>query len=156
MFFPSPSTWKMVKDYTSYVPMNMIGLAQTSRKILEDSDVPIFPVVLSTTDSLQFNCDCTGIPLSTFWMEVNTICIWPYIQCQSATDGIPYQDNSRLGCKILAVWERYKALLDHGYYREVCMMSVYAKTYAHSKVTVLYIYVNYHVIFLQFIIIKNI
>ena len=66
---------KMVKDAPNYVPMNMIGLAQTSREILEDGDVPIFPVVLSTPDSLQFNCDCTGIPLSTLCIEVNTICI---------------------------------------------------------------------------------
>ena len=36
------------------------------------------------------------------------------------------------------------------------MLSVYANTYAHSKVSVFYIYVNYHVIFLQFIIIKRI
>ena len=26
-------------------------------------------------------------------------------------DSIPYQDNNRLRCKILAVWERYKPLL---------------------------------------------
>ena len=48
MFFPSPSTWKMVKDASNHVPMNMIGLAQTSREILKDGDVPIFPVVLIT------------------------------------------------------------------------------------------------------------
>ena len=75
MSFPSPSTWKMVKDAPNHIPMNMIGLAQTSREILEDGDVPIFPVVISTPDSLQFNCDHTGIPLSTFCVEVNKICI---------------------------------------------------------------------------------
>ena len=75
MFFPSPSMCKMVKDAPNYVPMNMIGLAQTSRKILEEGDVLIFPVVLSTPDSLYFNYDRTGIPLSTFCVEVNTICI---------------------------------------------------------------------------------
>ena len=80
MFFSSPSTWKMVKDDPSYVPMNMIGLSQTSRKILEEGDAPIFPVVLITLDSLQpsvqtNNCDLTVIPLSTFYAEVNTICI---------------------------------------------------------------------------------
>ena len=29
-------------------------------------------------------CDSTGITLSTLCTEVNIICIWPYIQCQSA------------------------------------------------------------------------
>ena len=48
MLFPLPSTWNMVKDAPNNVLMNMIGLAQTSRKIPEDSDVPIFPAVLST------------------------------------------------------------------------------------------------------------
>ena len=90
MFFPSPSTWKMVKDAPNHVPMKIIGLSQTSREILEDSDVPIFPVVISTLGSLQSSlnhyCDCTGIPLSTFCTEVNTICIWLYVQCQRATD----------------------------------------------------------------------
>ena len=75
MLFPSPFTWKMVKYAPNHVPMNMIGLAQTLREILEDGDVPIFLVVLSTPDSLHFNCDCTGIPLSTFCMDVNKICI---------------------------------------------------------------------------------
>ena len=68
-----------MKDATNHVPMNMIGLAQTSRKILDDGDVPILPVVLSTTDplklSLHYHCDRTGIPLSTFCVEVNTIFI---------------------------------------------------------------------------------
>ena len=36
------------------------------------------------------------------------------------------------------------------------MLSVDAKKYAHEKVSVLYIFVNYHVSFLQFIIIKRI
>ena len=48
MFFPSPSTWEMVKDAPNHVPMNMIVLAQTSREIIENEDVPIFPVVLIT------------------------------------------------------------------------------------------------------------
>ena len=52
MLFPSPSTLKMVKDSPNHVPMNMIGLDHTSREIPEDIDVPIFPVVLSTPDSL--------------------------------------------------------------------------------------------------------
>ena len=81
MFFPSPSTWKMVKDAPNNVSMNMIGFDQNSRKILEDGDVPIFPVVLSTPDSLKLSLhhhyDRTSISLSTFCVEVNTICIWP-------------------------------------------------------------------------------
>ena len=85
MLFPSPSTWKMVKYAPNYVLMNMIGLAHTSREILKDGDVPILRVVLIILDSLQFNCDSTVTPLSTFCVEVNTICIWPYIQWQRAT-----------------------------------------------------------------------
>ena len=46
MLFPSPSTWKMMKDAPNHVPMNMIGFDQTSREILEDGDVPVFLVVL--------------------------------------------------------------------------------------------------------------
>ena len=53
MFFPSPSTWNMVKDAPNHVPMDMIGLDQTSREIPKDGNVPIFPVVLSTPDLLQ-------------------------------------------------------------------------------------------------------
>ena len=75
MYFPSTSTWKRVKDAPNYVPMNMIGLAQTSCEILEDGYVQIFPVVLSTPDYLHFNCGRTGIPLSTFCAEFNKICI---------------------------------------------------------------------------------
>ena len=62
----------MVKDAPNHVSMNMIGLAQTSREIRKDSDIPIFLVVLSTPYFLQFNHDCTGIPLSTFYVEVST------------------------------------------------------------------------------------
>ena len=36
----------MVKDVPNNFPTNMIGLTQTSREILQDSDVPILPVVL--------------------------------------------------------------------------------------------------------------
>ena len=81
MFFPSPSTWNMVKEAPNHVPMNMIGLTQTSPKILEDGDIPIFQVVIITPDSLQLtlhhHCDHTGILLSTFCKEFNTICILP-------------------------------------------------------------------------------
>ena len=70
MFFPSSSTWKMVKDATNHVMMSMIGLVQTSREILRDGDVAIFLVVLSTPDSLHsilnYHCDRAGIHLSTF------------------------------------------------------------------------------------------
>ena len=80
MFFPSTSTSKMAKDAPNHVPMNMIGLAQTSREIFKEGVVPILPVVLSTPDflplSLNHNGDCTGIPLSNFCVEANTICIW--------------------------------------------------------------------------------
>ena len=89
MFFPSLSTWKMVKDAPKHVPMNMIGLDRTSREILEGGDVPILPVVLSTPDSLQSSLnhyfDSTGTLLSTFCAEFNKSCIWPYVQCQSET-----------------------------------------------------------------------
>ena len=71
-------------------------------------------------------------------------------------DVIPSQDNNLLGGKILAMWERYKPLLEHDYSRAGYMLYVDAKTYVHAKVSVLYIYVNYHVIFLQFIILKGI
>ena len=36
----------MVKDTPNYIPINMIGLAQTSIEILEDGYILIFPVVL--------------------------------------------------------------------------------------------------------------
>ena len=69
MLFPLPSTWNMAKDAPNHVPINMIGLAQTSRKILKGGVVTIFLVVQSTQYSPQFNCDCTGIPLSTFYVD---------------------------------------------------------------------------------------
>ena len=72
----------------------------------------------------------------------------------NTADGIQPQDNNRLGGKILAVWERYKPLLDHNYSRSVYILSMDIKIYAHAKVSVLHIYVNYHVIFIQFIIPK--
>ena len=71
-------------------------------------------------------------------------------------DVITSQDKNRLGGKILAVWERYKPILEHDYIRAGNMMSVDANTYEHTNVSVLYIYVNYHVIFLQFIILQRI
>ena len=53
MFFPSDSTWNMVKDVPSHVPMNIIGLSQTSREIPKEGDFPILPVVLITPYPLQ-------------------------------------------------------------------------------------------------------
>ena len=52
MFFSSLSMWKLVKDAPNHIPMNIIGLAQTSRKMLKDSGVPIFLVFINTPDSL--------------------------------------------------------------------------------------------------------
>ena len=79
MFFPSPSTFKMVKDAHNRVMINIIGLSQTSREILEDGDVPIFPVVLITpTRKVYLKSTClskVGITLSAFCVEVNIICI---------------------------------------------------------------------------------
>ena len=63
-------------------------------------------------------------------------------------DGITSQYKKLLEGKILSVWERYKLLLENEYSRVGYMMSVDAKTYAHAKVSLLYIYANYHVIFL--------
>ena len=37
MFFPSPSSWNMVKDAPNHITENMIGLAQTSGGIPEDN-----------------------------------------------------------------------------------------------------------------------
>ena len=71
-------------------------------------------------------------------------------------DGIPYQDKNRLGGKILAVWERYKPLLEHDCSKAWYMLYVDAKTYTHANISVLYIYVNCHVVFLQFIILERI
>ena len=69
-------------------------------------------------------------------------------------DGIPFQDNNQLGVKILAMWERYKPLPENDYSRAGYIMYLDANTYAHAKLSVLYIYVNYHVVFLTFIILK--
>ena len=71
-------------------------------------------------------------------------------------DGTPSQDKNQLREEILAVWERYKPLLENDYSRSGYILSINAKKYAHANVIVLYIYFNYHVIFLQFIILKGI
>ena len=51
---PFAPTWKVVKDTHNYVPMNMIGLAQTSREILEGGDFLIFPMVLIPPKALLY------------------------------------------------------------------------------------------------------
>ena len=50
----------MVKDAPNQILMNMIGQAQTSRKIFEDSDILMFPVVLITLTRM----DHTSVPKS--------------------------------------------------------------------------------------------
>ena len=74
----------MVKDATNHVPMNMIGLAQTSHEILEDGDVPKILGGFNYFGLPTVNCDRTGITLFTFCAEVK-MCIWLYIHCQSVT-----------------------------------------------------------------------
>ena len=43
----------MVKDAPNNIPMNMIGLAQTSYEILEEGDILILPVVLIAPKTLR-------------------------------------------------------------------------------------------------------
>ena len=43
----------MVKDAPNNIPMNMIGLAQTSCEILEDRDILIYPVIWITPEALR-------------------------------------------------------------------------------------------------------
>ena len=43
----------MAKDAPNNIPMNKIGLSQTSREILEEGDILIFPVVLITPKSFR-------------------------------------------------------------------------------------------------------
>ena len=38
----------MAKDASNHITMNMIGYAQTSREILEEGDILILPVILTT------------------------------------------------------------------------------------------------------------
>ena len=65
----------MEKDAPNHVPINMIGLAQTSRKILKDGDVPIFPVVLITPDSLQLT---VIVPVSHYLPSVQRLIQYVY------------------------------------------------------------------------------
>ena len=43
----------MVKDAPNNIPMNMIGLDQTSREILKDGDIIVLPVFLITPRDLR-------------------------------------------------------------------------------------------------------
>ena len=45
-----------MKDAPNHITMNMIGSAQTARKITEDSDVPIFLVVSITPKASREPC----------------------------------------------------------------------------------------------------
>ena len=68
----------MVKDAPNHVPMNMVVLAQTSRKILKDGDVPILSVLPSTPDFLQFSLTNNGIVLVSryppyVWMLIHSV-----------------------------------------------------------------------------------
>ena len=44
-----------MKDAPNYIPMNMIGLAQTSCEILKDGDILIFLVVFINPKALRPN-----------------------------------------------------------------------------------------------------
>ena len=51
----------MVKDAPNNIPDNIIGSSQTSREILEDGDIPTFPVVLITLNHIvQMNGPKSG------------------------------------------------------------------------------------------------
>ena len=52
MFFPSPFTWKMMKDAPSHIMTNMIGYAHIYLKILEDRYILILPVILFTLNRM--------------------------------------------------------------------------------------------------------
>ena len=121
MFFPPPSTWKMVKDAHNHVPMKMIGLTHTSHEILKNSDVPIFPVVWITQDSLQL----TGIvsvshysPSAWSLLEYGYV---PHAQCPHATLAIVPTVGSYIECIILIIfheqvsslWRDGMQTLDH-------------------------------------------
>ena len=49
---PFTSTWKMVKDASNNILMNMIGLDQTSREIIKDGDI----IVLLVSQRLAAYC----------------------------------------------------------------------------------------------------
>ena len=75
----------MVKDAPNHVLMNMIGLAQTSRKILEDGDVPIFLLVLITPDSQQLT---VIVPVSHYPPSARRLLksgYVPHVQCLRVT-----------------------------------------------------------------------
>ena len=76
MFFPSTSTWKMVKEPPSHIPDNLIGQAQTPREIHKDSYIIISPASFNSSDPVQYvTVSKFGIILSAFCAEVIIICI---------------------------------------------------------------------------------
>ena len=54
----------MVKDVPNYITTNMIGLAHTSCKILDDSDNLILPVVLIIPKALRHSVSTNNRPRS--------------------------------------------------------------------------------------------
>ena len=75
MFFPSPSTRKMMKDAPNHVTINMIGLAQTSHEIFEDGDISISLVVLITPYYLQVT---VIVPVSRYLLSVQRLIQYTY------------------------------------------------------------------------------
>ena len=71
-----------MKDAPNHVPMNMIGFDQTSREILEDGDVLIFPVVLITLYYLQLN---VIVPVSHYPPSVRRLIQYVYDRAFSAS-----------------------------------------------------------------------
>ena len=50
----------MVKDAPNNIPINIIGLAHTSREILNGGDILISLVVLITPKYLRYSCSRSG------------------------------------------------------------------------------------------------
>ena len=64
-----------MKDAPNHVTVNMIGLAQTSHKILEDGDISISPVVLITLYYLQVT---VIVPVSHYLLSVQRLIQYVY------------------------------------------------------------------------------
>ena len=76
MFFPSPSTWKMVKDPPNYIPDNVIGQAHTPCEIHKDGYILILPASFNFSKPVQYVTGSkVGITLSAFCTEVIIIYI---------------------------------------------------------------------------------
>ena len=64
----------MVKDVLNHIINNMIGSAKTSHKILEDGDVPIFPVVLITPKSFWYSHSRSGSHYTSLaWILIQSV-----------------------------------------------------------------------------------